>query len=280
MRISFRNNPKGSKEHRRTEAKKRGHAKSPVGDEKRMSFIEHLEELRWRLIRCLLAVLVTTIVCWVGRDGMLSFLLRPLYKAWVEVDGLPEPEPLHYASLLEPFVTYLKLSLVGGIFFAAPVIFYQLWKFISPGLYPHERRLTMAFVLVSSVLFIGGSLLAYAIVFPIGFRFFLEFATGAGAGSGLAPVLMVEEYLSFAVRLLFAFGLVFELPILITFLAIADIVDYKQLFKFSRYFIVFSFVIGAVLTPPDVLTQMMMAVPLILLYFLSILVAFLFRPKA
>lgn len=245
-----------------------------------MTFVEHLEELRWRLIKCIVAVIFTTIGCWIARDTILSFLVNPLYRAWVQVEGLRKPEPLHFSSLLEPFITYLKLSVIGGVLFGSPVIFYQLWKFVSPGLYPKERRYTTAFVLVSSLLFIGGSLLSYAIVFPIGFRFFLELATQSSADSQLSPMLMNDEYLSLAVRLLLAFGLVFELPVLITFLAMAEIVSYRQLLKFSRYFIVLAFIIGAVLTPPDALTQIMMAVPLITLYFLSIAVAYIFRPKS
>jgi sec-independent protein translocase protein TatC len=280
MSISFRNKTAGSRTPQRAGAWRARKSRALADEDKRMSFLEHLEELRWRLIKCLLAVLVTTIGCWIGRGPILAFLLRPLYEAWSEVKGLPAPEPLHFTSLLAPFITYLKLSVIGGVFFAAPVIFYQLWRFISPGLYPKERRITVAFVLVSSLLFIGGSLLAYVFMFPTGFRFFLELATQSTGDARLAPMLMIEDYLSFAVRLLLAFGLVFELPILITFLAMAGIVDYKQLFRFSRHFIVFAFVIGAVLTPPDALTQIMMAVPLIALYFLSIAVAYAFRLKS
>lgn len=472
-----------------------------------MTFLEHLEELRTRLIRCALAVVGGMVICWFFREEIRAFLEAPLYEAWRSVDGLPEPEPLKFKSLLEPFIAYLKLSAVGGIFVAAPVILYNLWKFVSPGLYPKEKKVALPFVFVSTLLFVGGSTMAYSIVFPIGFSFFLEFAAGgavelyeasleisrvpaavappdpgreaegravlgsaaddgdgiegdAGAGDGgpagvdagavggpdggaakrvsagapgaeartasgdgaepgaprgppeeaevgsgsdasvaaaeaggdtdegvagdgeeedreawwelllnrflledcgtfeavdngdgtvtlryawdlgrcedepevsrisrgdedlelewerietdegnlvfeavdeisqigavdyelgvlldpnaegkLAPMLMVQDYLSFAVRLLLAFGIVFELPILITFLALAGIVNYKQLLKFSRWFIVLAVIFSAMLTPPDIVTQILLATPLTVLYFLSVLVAYIFGPK-
>jgi len=477
-----------------------------------MTFLEHLEELRRRLLRCAIAVVGGMIICWFFREEFRAFLEAPLYEAWSQVEGLPPPKPLHFAGLIEPFVAYLKLSAVGGVFIASPVILYQLWRFVSPGLYPRERKVAAPFVIVSTLLFVGGSAMAYTMVFPIGFRFFLEFAAGrevetleasvstalvapaaepirdagpappkaavgpppaepppekttegephalvaldggvdagvldagtedgrdAGPDTGLAdtvvevsldggvltvetrerptpttpqpvaeqrdagvadegrsdagpgepgvegvqrswyewvlhkilrsscreleveategrvaltvdwdeeecgppptivglsrndgdddielevewredrearpghvvfeafdrppsvgehayevrltpgggiagegqlsPILMVQDYLSFAVRLLLAFGLVFELPILISFLAFAGIVNYKQLLRFSRWFIVLAFVFAAVLTPPDVITQILLAAPLIVLYFASVVVAY------
>ena len=438
-------------------------------DDGKMTFLEHLEELRRRLVFCALSVLAGMIICWFFREQIRAFLEAPLYEAWSTVPGLPEPEPLRFKSLLEPFVAYLKLSALGGVFLAAPVLMYNLWKFIAPGLYSKEKKMVLPFVFVSSLLFVGGSTMAYAVVFPIGFSFFLDFAaggevktydvaieilpdeepakdvkkvvapirsvvsppvsqkrvggvdagvldggplevdagvdggaaaharemeiadtsrratqddagpdppgveediawwemalnrlmsrscgtlearkgeigtvivtytwdlescenlpelstltrgdeeievewnevempaegtvvfetldTGVGLGmqeyelsvvilpedhSKLLPMLMVKDYLSFAIRLLLAFGIVFELPILIVFLALAGIVNYRQLLKFSKWFIVLSVVISAMLTPPDVITQILLATPLTILYFLSILVAYIFGPK-
>ncbi len=420
-------------------------------DDGKMTFLEHLEELRRRLVFCALSVLAGMVICWFFREQIRAFLEAPLYEAWSTVPGLPEPEPLRFKSLLEPFVAYLKLSAIGGVFLAAPVLMYNLWKFIAPGLYSKEKKMVLPFVFVSSLLFVGGSAMAYAVVFPIGFSFFLDFAAGgevekydatveilpggepqrevekvvvakrpevvpyervgrvysgvldggplgvdAGVDRGrvaqddagpdppgeeediawwevflnrllrgscgtlearqckigtviltytwdldscnnvpelstlsrgdeeievewnevetppegtvvfetldtglrmgmqeyelsvvtlpedhgkLLPMLMVKDYLSFAVRLLLAFGIVFELPILITFLALAGIVNYRQLLKFSKWFIVLSVVISAMLTPPDVITQILLATPLTILYFLSILVAYIFGPK-
>jgi Tat protein translocase TatC len=436
----------------------------------KMSFLEHLEELRRRLIICAASVFAGMIICWFFREQILAFLLDPLYHAWSQVDGLDEPRPLNFSSMLEPFIAYLKLSAIGGLFLAAPVVLYQLWRFVSPGLYPKEKKFALPFVLVSTVLFVGGSTMAYSMVFPIGFRFFLEFAAGqkmttveatvtirgepeivpekqpppravkaveeeeaedmmdAGVDASvpkpsdpepdaaeappgptmqksprsaviessevsseadqgdpqraespwyetlfgmlappdcaelevapsldakravltvrwhemrcgepkpeqlvvrrddekimatwrsalsrepgvraittddpappgphryalrfptnpnahrLAPMLMVKDYLSFAIRLILAFGLIFELPIFISFLAVAGIVDYKQLIRFFRYFFVIAVIVGAVLTPPDVVTQLLLALPLMLLYGLSIGVAYLFgeRPR-
>ncbi len=465
------------------------------GDEGKMSFLEHLEELRARLIRCALAVVGGTIACWFFREDILAFLEAPLFEAWSQVDGLPPPQPLNFAGMLDPFVAYLKLSAVAGVFVASPVILYNLWCFVSPGLYQRERKVALPFVLVSTLLFVGGSIAAYMIVFPIGFRFFLDFAAGSetdsvsvsavakvasppessetpalpeppaphrngagqpaafrdagttpapdagavaapdagpepeqDAGTGtpdagppasattamadgpslravegegapdagpatdspppeatsegdpeqswydwilfrivrsncreltatadgrgsmvlrfswrvrecgqppdlswvkrdgvklpdagwsepvaqggekifrelvdraptagavsyevgfaapgsrtkLAPVLMVKDYLSFAIRLILAFGLIFELPVLISFLAIAGIVNYVQLLHFSRWFIMIAVVLAAILTPPDVVTQILLAVPLVVLYFVSVLVAYIFGPK-
>lgn len=507
--------------------------KTSQDSEVKMSFIEHLEELRKRIIRSLLAILAGMIGCWFFREEILDFMFAPLYTAWEQVDGLPAIENLlNFSSLIEPFVAQLKLSALGGVFVAAPVVLYQFWKFIAPGLYPKEKKLAAPFVIVSSVLFVGGSIMAYSIVFPIGFSFFLEFAAGremktvetaitiasvedyvrpaqqpglfappvtspkllsppetpaspaldtdpdtdtdtgtdkdtAAEGSAaepieqkdvstetgsiddtdtgeangadppapqepevtqgaaattstspaksdsvdtlsegdfavsqphattskgpkrpreeaqkpvegswydflftgfskddcaeleatqgvegktviltltwnrnscgkappiekvlingervetsfssvrapvgrsafeagvpapstsgehrievlypknphtkkLSPVLMISDYLSFSIRILLAFGLIFELPILISFLSFAGIVNYKQLISFSRWFIVIAVVVAAMLTPPDVVTQLMLAAPLVLLYFISIGVAFFFGPK-
>jgi sec-independent protein translocase protein TatC len=430
-----------------------------VNSDSKMSFLEHLEELRNRLIICAVALIGGMVICWFIRDPILKFLLAPLFDAWRQVDGLEDPTPLNFTSMLEPFTAYLKLSAIGGIFVSAPVILYQLWKFIAPGLYPKEKRMAIPFVAASTLLFVGGSAMAYSMVFPIGFRFFLEFAAGQemtetdahipvgeeascdfseappdmpllfdtdpdagehviappkkkpraekenrntadtavkpptlsekpsapptpdddrpgwfvsimnffftedcgslgirrsddqqGAelsiawhrgrcgplpshikvrrdgeliypvwerqrnnqsddkdlerflatdippGNGtyayvvkvpknpnahrLMPMLTIQEYLSLAIRMMLAFGIVFELPILISFLAIAGIVNYKQLIKFFRYYVVITFVAAAVLTPsPDAVSQCLLAGPLLLLYGISIIVAFLFGEK-
>jgi len=431
-----------------------------------MTFLNHLEELRNRLIKSIVAIIAGIIICWFFREWIREFLEAPLYEAWASVDGLPEPQPLSFTSLIEPFIAYLKMSAIGGLFLASPVILYQGWKFIAPGLYAREKKFVLPFVFASTLLFVGGSMMAYKLVFPIGFAFFLDFAAGGtvekiplevdikttvsatdnatkktitqndttaspknldaglqtdiksdagvldggiiehqkviaeepvrgppqtnastiskkseisvapdkekawwehlfislfrkncgklslemnnestsllfkwntrrcgetpslaaltkngkalagewikeakrkdgtafykfkdkllkaghykyelktvtaqrGAGK-LAPMLMVKDYLSIAIRLLLAFGIVFELPILILFLALAGIVDYRQLLAFSRWFIVLSVVISAMLTPPDVITQILLALPLTLLYFASVLVAYIFGKK-
>jgi sec-independent protein translocase protein TatC len=387
-----------------------------------MSFLEHLEELRVRLIRSMVAVLVGMIVCWSFHAQILEFLLAPLYDAWSRVDGLPNiDQVLNFSSLVEPFSASMKIAAIAGLFVAAPFVLYQLWCFIAPGLYSHERKLAMPFVLASTLLFVGGSIMAYMVVLPVGFEFFLDFASGretvvvsskiavgqlnepaeevaspapssSNSNSGprapapstqqdqtawyetilvrftksncgtlhgvmpalrrgpltvefewhsatcgslqvplhlkvgrselnpswsaprttrpgyqalravfaqdfeagstieavvltnekerkLMPVLMLSDYLTFAMRLLLAFGLIFELPVIVCFLALAGIVHHKQLLKFGRWFVILAVIIGALLTPPDVLTQLMLAVPLIVLYYVSVLIAYFVQPK-
>jgi len=440
------------------------------GEGGKMSFLEHLEELRRRIIYCVVAVVGGVVVCWIFREEIRAFLEAPLYTAWSRVEGLPPAQPLSFTSLIEPFMAYLKLSAIGGVFLAVPAILYNIWKFVAPGLYKRERRIALPFVFVSSLLFLGGSTLCYTYVFPLGIQFFLGFAAGgtaedltasavtarpaavaepaveaptappepepaaepsargegdpdagaAGEGDGgvvatrgdpdpapepaaapvetpkaaappeepagdpapspqkslwdvalekflrkgcgeltaaadasgaavlryawhseecgaipelrtlsrdgavveaewakiegakagyavfevrdapdeggpheyllhtlsrgeagrkLAPILMLSEYLSFSIKLLFAFGILFELPVLIVFLSLAGLVDHKQLLKFSRWFIVLALIAGAVMTTPDVITQVMFAGPLIVLYFVSVLIAYFIERK-
>jgi Tat protein translocase TatC len=373
-----------------------------VSGEARMTFLEHLEELRSRLIKCAIALAVGFVACYAFKEELLDFMVAPFFQAWSRVDGLPDPQ-LSFSSPIEPFMAYLKLAAVGGVFVASPVILYQLWAFISPGLYRREKRLALPFVFTSTLLFVGGSALAYSLVFPVAFQYFLEFsgpiggyvvrasstvaedggvtaraapsdardatdealawlkrrltrkcetfaALPAGGGRGvtleyrwhvsgcgpaptlgavsrdgrrisrewspapgpsgyqalttadptagtgthtwalvvsrgrlaqqLAPVIMMNDYLSLAIQLLVGFGVVFELPILITFLAMAGIVTHRHLLRFARFYVVIAFVVAAVLTPgPDVFSQLCMAIPLIVLYFLSVIVAFLFTVR-
>ncbi|MBK6848534.1 MAG: twin-arginine translocase subunit TatC [Proteobacteria bacterium] len=256
-----------------------------------MTFVEHLEELRRRLIYSAIALVVCTVVAYLISDLLFAWLARPLVQAWRDA-GLGQPK-LHFANPIEPFATYIKVALLGGVFLAVPVIFYQLWCFVAPGLKPTERRYVIPFTLLSSAFFIGGAGFGYFVVFPLGFRFLLGFAradfgslqrvfaaVGVTAGQGsliaLEPTLMMSEYFSLVWRLLVAFGAIFELPLLLCFLALAGVVTHGALWRWNPYFIIVAFVLGAVLTPtPDVLTQSMMALPLIALYNLGIGVAWL-----
>jgi len=266
-----------------------------AGKDKLMSFGEHLAELRSRLKWAALSVLVAVAVAYYFADFFFVLLAQPLVHAWTEA-GLGTPR-LHFANPIEPFFTYMKIALIAGIFGASPMIFYQLWKFIAPGLYKNERRYVIPFVAISAALFIGGAAFGYFVVFPAAFRFFLGFAqTNMGAMQkllggavkisvegkfDLTPTLMMGEYFSLVWKLLLAFGLVFELPIVIVTLVLVGLVDYKGLWRFNRYFVVIAFIIGAVLTPgPDVISQILMSLPLVALYNLSILIALLlFRRK-
>jgi sec-independent protein translocase protein TatC len=187
---------------------------------------------------------------------------------------MKQGETLIYTGLPEAFFTFLKVSFLSGLMIASPVIIYQFWMFVAPGLYDREKRLMIPIVLLSSLFFIGGALFGYFIVFPFGFQFFLGFATET-----IRPMPSMKEYLSFSAKLLLAFGLVFELPLVLTFLARLGIVSVPFLKKNRKYALLLFFVGAAILTPPDVVTQIMMALPLMLLYEISIVGARIFGKK-
>lgn len=249
-----------------------------AADQHRMTFLEHLGELRKRLGRALFYLIVGVSVAYFYKEQLLAFLTKPLRIAYRTREmGVPN---LNFSDPIDPFLSYLYLSLVGGFFLVSPLILYELWAFIAPGLYSREKKLAIPFVLGSSICFVGGAFFGYETVLPIGFDFFLGFAGDIGqSGLELRPVLMMEQYLAFTTKMLLAFGIVFELPLFITFLAIAKIVNWWQLVKFSRWFLVIAVTAGAILTPPDVTSQVLMSVPLVGLYFLSIILAMIFGPK-
>ena len=200
-------------------------------------------------------------LCYGFKEWLFQILTQPLIS--VMQDG----ETLIYTGLPEAFFTFLKVSFLGGLMIASPVIIYQFWMFVAPGLYDREKRLLLPIVFLSTLFFVGGALFGYFIVFPYGFQFFLGFATET-----IRPMPSMKEYLSFSAKLLLAFGLVFELPLVITFLARLGIVTVPFLKKNRKYALLLFFVGAAILTPPDVVTQIMMALPLMLLYEISIIV--------
>jgi sec-independent protein translocase protein TatC len=230
-------------------------------DEKQ-PFLAHLEELRRRLIICAIAIGIGFVISYFFSKQLFSLLILPLVKV------LPADSQLIFTSLPEMFLTYIKVSLVAGIILAIPVIFYELWMFIIPALYQKEKRYLVPFVLFSSILFILGALFGYLIVFPYGFKFFIGFAT-----EDIQARPSVKQYFSFAIRLLLAFGLVFEMPVVVLFLARIGLVTPDAMKRFRKFAILCSFILAAILTPPDVATQIMMALPIIILYELSILIS-------
>jgi sec-independent protein translocase protein TatC len=187
---------------------------------------------------------------------------------------MPPEEKLIYTGLPEAFFTYLKVAFLAGLLLAVPVIVHQLWMFIAPGLYDKEKRLVLPVVFLSSVFFLGGALFGYFVVFPFGFKFFMGFASDY-----VKPLPSMKEYLGFSAKLLLAFGVVFELPLFVTFLAKLGIVNVRFLKSNRKYAILLFFVFASILTPPDVITQIMMAGPLILLYEVGILGARVFGKK-
>jgi sec-independent protein translocase protein TatC len=262
-------------------------------EEKVMTFTEHLEELRTRLKWAVISLTVGFAIAYYFAEVIFVILAKPMIEAW-RSGGLGTPK-LHFSNPIEPFFTYMKVGLIGGVFLAAPAIFYQLWQFVAPGLKKNEKKYAIPFATFSAFFFVGGALFGYFVVFPIAFQFFLGFAQnnmgemhklfgGTIAISlketfQLTPTLMMGEYFSLVWRLLIGFGVVFETPLVIFFLAISGVVSVGALWRFNRYFIVLAFIIGAILTPPDVLTQVLMAVPLIVLYNLSILFAYFLRKR-
>ncbi|MFO8113013.1 MAG: twin-arginine translocase subunit TatC [Desulfosalsimonadaceae bacterium] len=239
-------------------------------DAEKLPLTEHLEELRNRLIRCIIAIFSCFVVAYVFKEKLFEILVAPLIKV------MRQEDTLIFTGIPEAFFTYLKVSLLAGIFFAAPFLIYQFWMFVAPGLYKNERKTMIPIIFVSSLFFIGGALFGYFVVFPIGFKFLLGFASET-----IRPLPSMREYLSFSAKLLVAFGIVFELPIVITFLARLGIVSVPFLKKNRKYAILIFFVGAALLTPPDVVTQALLAMPMIILYEISILGAYAFgRQKA
>ncbi len=236
-------------------------------DEK-LPFTIHLDELRRRLITSFIAVGIGFAGSYAFKEQLFDILTAPLIAV------MKPGETLIYTNLPEAFFTFLKSALISGLMLASPVIIYQFWMFVAPGLYQKEKRMLIPVVILSTLFFVGGSLFGYFIVFPFGFKFFLGFASET-----IRPLPSMKEYLSFSSKLLLAFGLVFELPLVLTFLAKLGIVSVEFLKKNRKYALLLFFAGAAILTPPDVVTQVMMALPMMLLYEVSIVGAKIFGKK-
>ena len=241
-----------------------------MNEEGKSPFTEHLGELRDRLVRSFIAVGIGFAVAYFFKEKLFEFLTAPLIIAMGE-NGNAQ---MIFTGLPEAFFTYLKVSLLAGIIFATPVIFYEFWMFVSPGLYRTEKKYLMPIVLLSVFFFIIGASFGYFIVFPYGFKFFLGFATQT-----IHAMPSMKEYLSFASKMLLAFGFVFELPLVLTFMAKMGLVTVPFLKKNRKYALLLFFVGAAMITPPDVVTQVMMALPLMILYEISIIGAKIFGKK-
>lgn len=232
-----------------------------------MPLTAHLEELRWRMVRALIATGIAFVFVYNVADQLFELLTRPLMALQagdVELIG---------TGVTEAFFTKLKVSFIGALFVASPVIFYQAWMFVAPGLYDNEKRYARPFVFFATLFFVLGAAFCYVVVFPVGYRFFLaEYAT-----IGVSPAIRISEYLSFTARMLLAFGITFELPVVTFFLARLGAITHRTMVHYLRYAILFIFIIAAILTPgPDIASQLLMAGPLFVLYVLSIGVAYVF----
>ena len=239
-----------------------------TNDDEKLPFTAHLEELRNRLIVCFVAIGVGFAISYFFKEKIFEILMRPLTAV------MQTGDKVIFTGLPEAFFTYLKVSLLSGLMLSIPVILYEFWMFVAPGLYAKEKRLMTPIVLLSSFFFVGGALFGYFIVFPYGFEFFLSFSNDT-----IQALPSMREYLSFSAKLLIAFGLAFELPLVLTFMARLGLVSVEFLTKNRKYAILIFFAGAAMLTPPDVVTQIMMGVPLMGLYELSILGARIFSKK-
>ena len=221
-----------------------------------------LQRLRKRLVSCAIATGAGFIICYIFSETLFRALARPL-----KVELAPDSSFI-YTGLPEMFFNYIKIAFVGGLLLAAPFILYQIWMLAAPALNERQKRLVLPFLICSSLLFIGGGLFGYFVAFPFGFKFFLGFES-----EYLQALPSVKQYLSFSIKLLFLFGLVFEFPVLAFFLTKAGIVTPEFLKKNRAYGMLLVFVVAAVITPPDVISQVMLAIPLLLLYEVGILIS-------
>lgn len=230
-------------------------------DDVNMGLLGHMSELRRRLLRIVIILLLGWIGLFCVAEPMYSFFSAPLQAA------LPPGSKMIYTSPQGMFFTYLKIAAIASLFCTSPLTFYQVWAFVAPGLYREEKRALLPLAFCSSILFVGGAAFCFYLVFPIAFKFFMGFATAE-----IQPMISVEEYLSFALKILIAFGIVFEMPLFSFFLARFGILSPQFMKKSRPYAIILIFVAAAILTPPDVISQILMAIPMLILYEISIYV--------
>ena len=242
-----------------------------MNDEKtnKTSFVGHLTELRSRLVKSIIYFFLFFVICYFFAENIYGFLVEPYAEA-VKDDEVNRR--LIFTALHETFITYLKVAFFAAMFISSPIILTQIWKFIAPGLYKNEKRALLPYLIATPTLFLLGGMLVYYLVMPLMIKFFLSFETSAQINSlaiQLEP--KVNEYLSLIMRLIFAFGISFQLPVLLSLLARVGFVDSEYLKKRRKYVIIIIFVVAAILTPPDPITQIGLGIPLLILYELSIL---------
>ena len=238
-------------------------------EENQNSFVSHLTELRSRLLKSFIFLIISFVICYLFSEEIYKFLVKPYSDAIIEKDL---NRRLIFTALHEAFLTYLKVAFFASIFITSPIFLSQIWKFIAPGLYTNEKKALLPYLIATPALFILGGLLVYYFIMPLAIKFFLSFES-LREGSSLAIELeaKVNEYLSLIMRLIFAFGLSFQLPVVLSLLARIGVVDSKYLKDRRKYVVVIIFAAAALLTPPDPITQIGLALPLLLLYELSII---------
>ncbi|MCX4242776.1 twin-arginine translocase subunit TatC [Paraliomyxa miuraensis] len=266
-----------------------GKAEGPEDDQP-MSFFDHLAELRARLVRATMSLVAAVVVCYVFVDELTQALLEPFSDAWANHQAackIPEnnlgclPTDTPYLQNLSPFEAVLvdiRIALVFGLFVAAPVIFYQLWMFISPGLYRREKRMVIPFAATSAVMFAIGGWFCYTFVLPFATEWLLGYGMGKDSGTEGGVQILAQytytDHITYTTRLLLGFGLIFEFPLAVFFLAAAGMITHKTLIRHWKIMVLSFFVVGAFLTPPEPVSQLMMALPLCGLYGISIGVAY------
>ncbi len=231
-------------------------------DEKKLPLTTHLQELRKRLILSFIAVGGGFALCYTFAEKIFDILAAPL------LEMMPTGGSLIFTSVAEAFFTYMKVAFVAGLILASPFVLYQIWAFVAPGLYRHEKKYVVPFVLAGSFFFALGIFFGYYVALPVGFKFLLGFATDF-----IKPLPSMKEYLSFSIKFLLAFGLVFEFPVVLVLLARIGVVDARTLARQRKYAILLIFVFAAIVTPPDIVSQVIVALPMIGLYELSILLS-------
>jgi len=242
-----------------------------MNDEKNIqsSFVEHLTELRSRLVKSIIYLFIFFIFCYFFAENIYQFLVQP-YADAVKGDGVNRR--LIFTALHETFITYLKVAFFSAMFVSSPLILIQVWKFIAPGLYKNEKKALLPYLVATPTLFLLGGMLVYYLIMPLAIKFFLSFETPPEINT--LPIQLeakVNEYLSLIMRLIFAFGISFQLPVLLSLLARVGFVDSEYLRTRRKYVVIIIFTFAAVLTPPDPITQIGLGIPLLILYELSIL---------
>lgn len=234
-----------------------------------MTVVEHLEELRDRLKWSVYGFLCALAVTLLYSEQAYNFLAEPLLMT------LPESSRfMAFSGIVEPFITYLKVSLTFALILASPIIFFQFWSFVAPGLKSTEKKWMLPIVFLSVLLFVGGAAFAYYIVLPMGFKYLLGYSSDT-----IQPYLSMSIYFGLVTKMLLAFGIIFLEPLVVLILSKIGVVSISALLGFSRYLVVIAVIVGAIVTPPDVVSQILLAVPIIILYFVGILLAYLFRRR-
>ena len=234
-------------------------------DDSKAPLLDHLIELRSRLLKCVYALVICGAVCFYFSDKLFAFLIQPLREAFGSAGG-----QIVYTKLYEAFFVQVKIALFGAFCLSFPIIANQLWAFVAPGLYAKEKKALLPFIIATPLLFTAGAALAYYVVMPTAFHFFLQFQGDAG-GLNVAALPSADAYLTLVMQFILAFGISFLMPVLLMLLNRAGFVSRAQLIGLRRYMIVAAFIAAAVLTPPDVVSQLMLAIPLILLYEITIM---------